>query len=63
MAAKLGFKDYGDISIVHVIGGLSGFVGTYIIGPQIGLFKAYKTLSYILEDDSYLMGDDKDEHE
>ena len=58
---NLGFKDYGGVSIVHVMGGLSGFIGTYIIGPRIGLFKADKTLSYILEDDSYLMGDDKDD--
>ena len=36
---NLGFKDYGGVSIVHVMGGLSGFVGTYIIGPRIGLYK------------------------
>ena len=58
---NLGFKDYGGVSIVHVMGGLSGFIGTYIIGPRIGLFKEDKTLSYILEDDSYLMGEEKND--
>lgn len=60
---NLGFKDYGGVSIVHVMGGLSGFVGTYIIGPRIGLFKTDKTLSYILEDDSMVIGDDKEDQE
>ena len=36
---------------MHVMGGLSGFVGTYVIGPRIGLFKTDKTLSYITKDD------------
>jgi ammonium transporter, Amt family len=34
-----GFIDYGGASIVHIMGGLAGFMGTIIIGPRIGLFK------------------------
>jgi len=33
-----GFKDYGGASLVHLMGGVAGFVGTYLIGPRIGLF-------------------------
>ena len=35
---NLGFIDYGGVAIVHIMGGLSGYVGTYLIGPRIGLF-------------------------
>tara|TARA_B110000305_G_C19228913_1_gene534228 strand:- start:340 stop:879 length:540 start_codon:yes stop_codon:yes gene_type:complete len=51
---NLGFKDYGGVSIVHVMGGISGYIGTYLIGPRIGLFRTDKTLSYLLDDDLYL---------
>ena len=35
------------------MGGLAGFVGTYIIGPREGLFKRDKKLSYILDEDIF----------
>jgi len=35
---NIGFIDYGGVAIVHVMGGLSGYMGTLIIGPRVGLF-------------------------
>lgn len=49
--ANIGFKDYGGAGIVHVMGGVSGFIGTWVIGPRIGLFNSDKKLSYILNED------------
>ena len=49
-----GFIDYGGVSIVHVMGGLSGFVGTYLIGPRIGLFNKNNSVSYINDDEKFL---------
>lgn len=48
---NMGFIDYSGASFVHTMGGLAGFVGTYLIGPREGLFKRDKKLSYILEED------------
>lgn len=47
---NLGFTDHGGACVVHIMGGLAGFIGTYLIGPRVGLFKPDLTLSYILED-------------
>jgi Amt family ammonium transporter len=33
---NIGFLDYGGVSIVHLMGGIAGFMGTYLIGPRIG---------------------------
>ena len=49
---NLGFLDYGGASIVHLMGGMSGFIGTYLIGPRIGLFKTDDKMSYILDDEA-----------
>ena len=47
---NLGFVDYGGASIVHIMGGLAGFMGTFLIGPRSGLFSQDNKLSFILED-------------
>mgnify|MGYP002631036062 FL=1 len=49
---NLGFLDYGGASIVHLMGGMSGFIGTYLIGPRIGLFKPDENMAYILNDEA-----------
>ena len=53
---NLGFIDYGGASIVHIMGGLAGFMGTYLIGPRIGLFSNDEKFSYIMDD--LLLDDD-----
>lgn len=54
---NIGFIDVGGAGIVHVMGGIAGFVGTTIIGPRVGLFHKDRILSYILDEDLVL--DDK----
>lgn len=51
---NLGYIDYGGVAIVHVMGGLAGYMGTLIIGPRIGLFENDKKLSYLLDEDKFL---------
>ena len=36
--------------MVHLMGGLAGFMGTYLIGPRIGRFTADQRLVFILKD-------------
>ena len=47
---NMGFLDHGGASIVHIMGGLAGFIGTYLIGPRVGLFSPDTKLAYVLED-------------
>jgi len=51
---NIGFIDIGGAGIVHVMGGIAGFIGTLIIGPRIGLFHKDKKLEYVLEEDLVL---------
>ena len=44
---------------MHIMGGLAGFIGTYLIGPRVGLFTTDDKLSYILDDQ--LLDDDGQE--
>ena len=55
---NLGFIDFGGASLVHIMGGISGFIGTVIIGPRIGLFHPETTLSYILDEDEDMSDSD-----
>ena len=47
---NLGFIDYGGASIVHIMGGLAGFIGTSLMGPRIGCFTQDTKLAFILSD-------------
>ena len=47
---ELGFIDQGAASFVHVMGGLSGFVGTLLIGPRLGKYEKINKLIYINDD-------------
>ena len=51
---NLGYVDYGGVSVVSVMGGLAGCVGSIVIGPRIGVFYPDRKLSYILDDDKYI---------
>ena len=51
---NMGFIDYGGCAIVHVMGGLSGLIGTYLIGPRIGLFHSDSELNYIHSDEELI---------
>ena len=53
---NLGFLDYGGASIVHLMGGMAGFIGTYLVGPRIGNYKADTRMAYVLDDE--VLGDD-----
>ena len=51
---NIGFIDYGGVAIVHLMGGLSGFIGTLLIGPRIGLFNSTNAISYIADDEKFM---------
>jgi hypothetical protein len=36
------------------MGGLAGYVGTWMIGPRIGLYKPDQKLAYILDDQNLI---------
>lgn len=35
---KIGFHDAAGAGYIHMLGGVCGFVGTYILGPRAGIF-------------------------
>mmetsp|Transcript_32643 Transcript_32643/g.23592 ORF Transcript_32643/g.23592 Transcript_32643/m.23592 type:complete len:105 (+) Transcript_32643:415-729(+) len=35
---RMGFIDFAGCSVVHMLGGVSGLIGTYILGPRLGVF-------------------------
>jgi hypothetical protein len=41
------------------MGGLAGFMGTYLIGPRVGLFKSDDRLAYILDEDDMMIDCEK----
>jgi len=53
---NLGFIDVGGAGLVHIMGGVAGFIGTLLIGPRIGLFQQHQGLKYILDENMHLEG-------
>lgn len=36
--SRLGFHDAAGAGYIHMLGGIGGFVGTYLLGPRSGIF-------------------------
>ena len=51
---NIGFIDVGGASLVHIMGGIAGFIGTFLIGPRLGLFHRDRSLDYLLDEDLLL---------
>ncbi len=49
----MGFKDFAGAGVVHVIGGITAFVGSYYMGARPGLFREDKQLSYMTEEANF----------
>lgn len=60
---SMSFKDHGGAGVVHIMGGVAGFIGTYLIGPRVGLFGQDEKLAFIWNDkllDLQMMEEDRD---
>ena len=52
--ASYGFQDYAGAGIVHLTGGMTGFIGTYLCGARIGLFNKDGQINYILCKENFI---------
>ena len=58
--SSIGFNDYAGAGIVHLTGGITGFIGTYLCGPRIGLFSKDKQYLYMLDEENFAFDHDAD---
>jgi len=42
--AREGLIDFAGSGVVHLVGGASGYIGAFIIGPRFDIFKQYRTV-------------------
>ncbi len=49
----MGFKDFAGAGVVHLIGGITAFIGSYFMGARPGLFRDDKQLSYMTEEENF----------
>ena len=45
---------------MHLTGGVTGFIGAYLVGPRVGLFSSDSKYSYILDEQNFVVSDDED---
>lgn len=51
--ANLGFKDFAGAGLVHLTGGMTGFIGTWLTGPRLGLFSKDMKYKYFIDDNNF----------
>jgi ammonia channel protein AmtB len=51
---NLGFRDFAGAGIVHLTGGITGFIGTYLCGARVGLFSNDSEYKYILDEANFI---------
>jgi len=42
---KWGFHDFAGSAVVHMLGGVGGFLGTLILKPRLGIFRSAKVVA------------------
>lgn len=52
--ANEGFVDFAGAGIVHLAGGMSGFIGAYITGSRVGLFYKDSRFLYMFDESNFV---------